>query len=345
MIRARLADFENSGPLFAAVHRSFKFALLTLGFNQATVRFAFYLTDPNQLDEMERNSVLSADDIALISPNTKTAPVLRSRADAMLIANIYRKVPIICAEKAHEKNDRWSFQYMTKMFGMADSSSIFFTVDSLEDIGATRDGTDWVKKMGNERYKRWLPLLEAKMIGLYDHRAGSYQSRSGARGSRVLPETKLEEYIDPYYEVEPFYWVEEKDVEGRMVGRPWNKKWLMGWKDVTTATTERTAISSVFPWCAVGHSVRVMFIEGGAAPPAVLVANLSSLVTDYVVRQKLSYLHLTVEILKQIPVLPPSFYSLERCYFINPKILELIYTSHSMSPGHVRQAGGDSRAS
>jgi hypothetical protein len=106
----------------------------------------------------------------------------------------------------------------------------------------------------------------------------------------------------------------------------------MGWKDVTTATTERTTVLAAFPWSAVGHSVRVMFVDGGSVPPPVLIANLSSLVTDYVVRQKLSYLHLTVEILKQIPVMPPSFYTTADLAFIIPRVLELTYTSHSMAP-------------
>ena len=106
----------------------------------------------------------------------------------------------------------------------------------------------------------------------------------------------------------------------------------MGWKDVTTATTERTTVLAAFPWSAVGHSVRVLFIEGGSVPPAVFIANLSSLSADYVVRQKLSYLHLTVEILKQIPIIPPSVYEAADLSFIISRVLELTYTSNSMGP-------------
>ena len=46
---ARLVDFENSSPLFAGVHRSFKFSLLTLGRDEAEAHFAFFLTEPGQL--------------------------------------------------------------------------------------------------------------------------------------------------------------------------------------------------------------------------------------------------------------------------------------------------------
>ncbi len=95
---ARLVDFENSAPIFPAVHRSFKFALLTLGRNEAVAHFAFFLTAPAQLAEPERNFTLSPNDIAAINPNTNTAPVFRSRADAELTAKIYSKAAVLIDE-------------------------------------------------------------------------------------------------------------------------------------------------------------------------------------------------------------------------------------------------------
>jgi hypothetical protein len=90
---ARLVDFENREAIFPGVHRSYKFSLLTLGRNEAVARFAFFLTDPAQLAEPERNFTLSPEQIAAINPNTNTAPVFRSRADAELTAKIYSRAP------------------------------------------------------------------------------------------------------------------------------------------------------------------------------------------------------------------------------------------------------------
>jgi hypothetical protein len=313
---------------------------MTIGREPSETSFAFFLTDPAQLSEPERCFSLSAEDIALISPNTKTAPVLRSRADAELTAKIYARVPVLVRETSEGSQNEWAFQYMTKMFDMADSSHRFQTAEKLREVGATRDGPDWVKRGVNGKEVRWVPLIEAKMLDIYNHRAGSYETRIGSRGSRVLPDPTDADYSNPEYEAEPYYWILKTEVEERMAGRPWSRNWLMGWKDVTTATTERTAIVAAFPWCAVGHSVRVMFADGGSVPPIALIANLSSLVTDYVVRQKLSYLHLTVEILKQIPVLPPSYYTPAHRAFIVPRVLELTYTSRSMAP-YARDLGHD----
>lgn len=65
---------------------------------------------------------------------------------------------------------------------------------------------------------------------------------------------------------------------------------------------------------------------------AILVANLNSLVLDYVARQKVGGSHVTQGYLKQLPILPPSAYSEADLAFIVPRVLELSYTSHSMAP-------------
>lgn len=45
-------------------------------------------------------------------------------------------------------------------------------------------------------------------------------------------------------------------------------------------------------------------------------------------------------IFKQLPVLPPEFYTEPRLAFITPKVLELTYTSHSLAP-FARDLGHD----
>jgi hypothetical protein len=51
-----LFDFENREALFEGVHRSYKFCLLTIGgadykYREVEADFAFFLTNPNQLDD------------------------------------------------------------------------------------------------------------------------------------------------------------------------------------------------------------------------------------------------------------------------------------------------------
>jgi hypothetical protein len=65
---------------------------------------------------------------------------------------------------------------------------------------------------------------------------------------------------------------------------------------------------------------------------ACLTANFNSLILDYIARTKVSYLTLAQFIVKQLPVLPPSFYTESDLAFIVPRVLELTYTSHAMAP-------------
>src|SRR5208282_6777234 len=141
-----------------------------------------------------------------------------------------------------------------------------------------------------------------------------------------------EQHSDPNYEVQPFYWVDADLLEARLAGRPWHRSWLMGWKDVAAVTNERTTTCAAFPRVAVGHTIRVMFADGRGVSPIALLTNLSSLVLDFVARLKFGGLHLTVETMKQLPVLPASAYTPADLKFIIPRALELIYTSHSMAP-------------
>jgi len=52
----------------------------------------------------------------------------------------------------------------------------------------------------------------------------------------------------------------------------------------------------------------------------------------YVARQKVGGTNLAFFYVKQLPILPPTFYSESRLTFIVPRVLELTYTSHSLAP-------------
>ncbi|GIX15832.1 MAG: hypothetical protein KatS3mg119_0018 [Rhodothalassiaceae bacterium] len=80
---ASLYDFENREAIFPAVHRSYKFCLLTLGASIPEAEFAFFATNVEQLRDPRRRFTLSPDDIRRINPNTQ-APRPCSAARPML---------------------------------------------------------------------------------------------------------------------------------------------------------------------------------------------------------------------------------------------------------------------
>jgi len=110
-------------------------------------------------------------------------------------------------------------------------------------------------------------------------------------------------------------------------------QWLMGWRDITNSTNERTVIASVIPRAAVGDTLLLMYptIENKSVM-ACLLADQNSLVHDFVARQKVGGTHLKFHVKKQIACLPPSQYAQADIAFILPRVLELTYTSEAMRP-------------
>lgn len=86
---AALVDFENREGLFPAVDSRMKFSILALASKAKAARFSFFLTNTAQMSDDRRRFSLTPAEIAAINPNTRTAPVFRSKADAELTKQIY----------------------------------------------------------------------------------------------------------------------------------------------------------------------------------------------------------------------------------------------------------------
>lgn len=122
-------------------------------------------------------------------------------------------------------------------------------------------------------------------------------------------------------------------------------RWLMGWRDITNATNERTVIASVVPRVGVGNNMPLMLFRTGAAarPLAAFLGNLCSLALDFVARHKVGGTHLNYFIYKQLPVLPPDRYTTADLAFIVPRVLELTYTAHDLQAWGEELAAYDPR--
>jgi hypothetical protein len=65
---------------------------------------------------------------------------------------------------------------------------------------------------------------------------------------------------------------------------------------------------------------------------ACLLGCLSSLVYDFVARQKVAGTSFSYFYIKQIPALPPSTFTQATIDFIQPRVLELTYSAHDLKP-------------
>ena len=217
---AQLVDFENRERLFPAVDSRMKFCVLSIGpADQAS--FTFFLTNTAQLAQSERRFTLTPEEIARINPNTKTAPVFRSRADAELTAKLYARAPVLIEERLQDDGgdiNPWGITFQQGLFNMTSDSGFFRTSTQMEADGWQRDGVNWVREMAAGPERR-VPLYEAKMIHHFDHRwatygGGSSDDEEGAR------DCTLAEKQNPDFEPSPRYWVPEDEVILRVARVP-----------------------------------------------------------------------------------------------------------------------------
>ncbi len=331
-------DFENRLRIFPDVDGRFKFCALLFG-GSAThtgrTDFVFFAHRMSDLQDKRRHITLSARDLALLNPNTRTCPIFRSRRDAELTKAIYRRVPILIDEARQQGGNPWGIKYLT-MFHQTNDAELFQSPDGLRALGCRLDGNRW-----EGAGRTFLPLYEAKMIQAYDHRAASVVIAEANWVRQGQTEaTSLVEHQNPEFVVQPRWWVAQEDV-ARVLGESMQPAYL-SYKDVTSPTNERTMIAAFIPRVAVVNSAPLMRTGEGIGPRLLccLLANLNSVVLDYVARQKVGGVHLNFFIVNQFPILAPDFYA-QRCpwdrrqtreRWISERVLKLTCTANDLIP-------------
>jgi hypothetical protein len=322
-----LFEFENRERIFQGIYFRVRFCLVTLGASSATCQFAFLMTRVEHLADQRRCFVLSQEDIALINPNTRTCPTFRSKSDAELTKNIYHATSILMDERDSEGGNPWHVRFGA-MFHMSNDSELFRTAGQLAEAGAVRNGSFWIDHNGI----MWVPLYEAKMIHQYDHRYGDFANAmlNDEADAREIPHPDVVQLSNPNFKVTPRYWVVGNKVEERLQETSWNRRWLLGWREITNATNERTVIATSIPKSACGHKLPLIFVDEEPNSTAALLANLNALVLDYVAKQKVAGTSLSNFIIKQLPILAPNFFGTADHSFITPRVLELTFTAVDM---------------
>jgi hypothetical protein len=302
---------DNEAMIFPSIDHRNKFGLLCLSGKLAkadATAFTFSCSRAKDLSNPNRRFTLIDEDIALLNPNTWTCPVFRTRTDADLTKAIYRRVPVLAHEA--KKANLWEIRFVT-MFHMANDSHLFKSADGPE----------------------LLPLYEAKMMHQFDHRYATYDGATEANlNEGTLPQPSIAQKRDPAFAIKPRYWVSKSEIDGRLNG--WAKGWMLAFRDVTNNSVERTAIFSLLPRVGVGHKAPLVLFRDKITPDLqlCLTANFNSLVFDYVTRQKIGGVSLSYFILKQLPVLPPSFYRAADVAYVASRVLEFVYTADDMQP-------------
>ncbi|MEE3922089.1 hypothetical protein V2I01_38800 [Micromonospora sp. BRA006-A] len=315
-------DFDNKESIFPAVGAVVRFCLMTLS-NEAVpeVLTSFLSRNAGEIRDPSRLVRLTPKKILLMNPNTGTLTAFLDARAAGVLSSIYERISIFSSDI--RRDGEWLISYGT-MFHMAGDSALFQTREKLEAEGWILKGSTFVR--GNDVM---VPLYEPKNLHIYDHRFGTFDGVAPeSRFTRKAPTLGVD-HEDPNVEAVPRYWVSWAEFNDK-----WrtSHRWAISLRDMTNPVTNaRTAIFCIVPAAAFGHSAPVLFSESmDARQHSMLVANFGSFIYDFIVRQKITGGHLTLFLMRQIPVLGPSQLFIHGD-FITRRVLELSYTSFAMA--------------
>jgi hypothetical protein len=278
-----------------------------------TARFAFWLDGPAALGDGGRSFTLTPGEAALINPNTGALPAFRGARDAALIAQIYRRVPALWVEARPDETraggNPWKMRLATAFPRAAADTGLLRAERELRDEGWELAGSTFTRDG-----QRMLPVYEPPMIDLFDHEVAKPRHWIAEHGP-VAVQRKGEA-------------AERPGVADRLAELGWNWEWLCAWR---APVQDRTAVAVLLPRAAAADSLPLMLPR--VVPPfaAALIAAQSSLVFEYVARQKVDGPVVRAAQWKQLPVPAPDVLE-PHLPFIVPRVLELVYTSSDMSP-------------
>ena len=133
-----IIDFFNrryDGSLFFPdVYYRFKFSTYVAGgkervFDQA--RYGFFIRSMTEVSNPERVFPITADEIKRINPNSRTAPIFRSRRDKKITSGIYARLPVLTNRSGSKAVSSWSLRCV-QMLNMTTDSNLFRSQVELE---------------------------------------------------------------------------------------------------------------------------------------------------------------------------------------------------------------------
>ena len=311
--------FKNERFIFSDVEHTVTFGLLTLGGAARTalsMEFCWLAWTVEEMIDPGRRVVLTADDILLINPNTKTCPTFRTQRDAELIKSIYRRVPVLRMVGPPEVNP-WGLRFTT-IFHMSNDSDVFRTSEQLEAEGWTLAAGTFTRR--GDIYVR---LYEGRLGHQFNHRFASE-----SRGE--VTESSITQLQNPNYLISTQYFVPLPEVVGRLSRHTAAcSSALLGFRRIARDTDIRTSIACFLPY--VGASYGWILCFGPpAADLAILNATFNSFVFDYLLRNSLAQPSIPQSTFEQVAAPGPSAYAPWQRELIIASVLELSYTSYEL---------------
>jgi hypothetical protein len=183
------------------------------------------------------------------------------------------------------------------------------------------DRRQFIKPNECKKFDDVVPVIRGAMIDQYDHIAAVFNPISELFESTDRSEnSKIQIKSDRY--------VTKTSLLEKTNSRGWEYDWLLGWRDITNSTNWRTVISTITPLAAADDTFSLLLPKSNAPVAACfLLANLNSIVFDYVAGNKVGGTHIRKYVMSQFPFIPQNKADSNQLNFIVPRILELVFNS------------------
>lgn len=295
-----LFDFENRGIYFPGVHSSYKFCLLLLRGARApgvVTKYGFFLETPLQCRDSNKTFEMSAEELAIVNPDTRQPPVCGSRTDFLLLLHLQQG-------KQHIKENCPAW------------------------VGLTSAGTSdlWIDPEKDSTSNSCI-MYESKMMHQFDHRYATYKGTTEDQKRKGLPvPSGMAKRLHAYL-VEPRFRIPLETAATHLERKTQCNTGIVGYRDVARSTDERTFISAILPFCGLMQPLNGL-TPRNAKHAMEIVVSCNTFVIDYVARLKTPGIHLNVTIANQLPVFSSAQHQITApIQFIMQRGLELVFTA------------------
>lgn len=316
--QGKITDFYdtiNQGPgapgaIFKDVAAVERFAVLGLrGEGEAGASFTAGVMNYHLHETLTKpRQTVNAEFLATLSPHTKTLTSFRTENQLQVALQIHRAAlrensGLALLDFAEGGSNPWGLKYV-RLFDSSGAAKkgLFHRREDLEADG-WRLGEDKVfrrrraagAKAEGQRdafatkaspEELALPVLEGQLVDRYNHRAKSYEFYTGSKkyGRKPhIPACKAEFLADPDFELEPRYWMLDKDLLPRLADKVPEGHVMLAFRDVGAPwTNRRSAKAALVPMYGATHKLPVLILPRRHSVPFLCVFN--SLTFDFMVR-------------------------------------------------------------
>ena len=285
--------FSNKNKIFNIDSRE-EFAVIYMSHaKKQELRVALNLDDYYKMKTCDMIS-MTYDDMKKINPETGMIPNIKNTNDLIFLL------------KMAKRNRPFGEVYPDCKFGR---------------LVHLTNHSKMIKKDPSDGY---IPIYEGKFVELYTGKFATFKGMKpeekykNKATAKTIKNPKRDEYPEARYYIKKATW--------KNLSKNFDKKYVIAWRSLTSATNRRTMLATVLPLVPTCQSIQLLQLEDERQMLHVL-ALFNSIVFDYIVRLKMVGLDLTQTIVKQIPV--PSINHFDE--YFNYKGISATFSKHIIS--------------